>query len=80
MVPASAASPQAWDGGPGMKSSLSSDFAGIEGQAAIDSDLAASFHQSLPGRANGNGSNTTHNIVGFQGVTITQADRQRLAT
>jgi Flp pilus assembly protein TadG len=72
LVPVSASSPQPWAGGPGMKSALKDDFAGAAGQARlipVFQPVSTSPYQA----ASGNGNNTTYNIVGFVGVTITQA-------
>ncbi len=73
LMPVSPSSPKAWAGGPGMKSTLQSNFAGAMGQPRIIpvfQPVSTSPYQA----ANGSGSNTTYNIVGFVGVTITQAD------
>jgi len=73
LMPVSPSSPQPWAGGPGMKSALQSDFASAMGQGRLIplfQPVSTSPYQA----ANGNGSNATYNIVGFVGVTITQAD------
>ena len=72
LVPVSPSSPQAWDGGPGMKSTLESDFSGVEGQSRllpVFQPVSTSPYQA----AAGSGSNATYNIVGFVGVTISHA-------
>jgi Flp pilus assembly protein TadG len=72
-VPASTSSPATWSGGPGLKSNLRSDFAGIMGQSRlvpVFQPVSLSPYQA----AGGNGNNTTYSIVGFVGVTISQAD------
>ncbi len=73
LVPVSTSSPQPWAGGPGMKSSLQSDFASVMGQGRII-PIFQPVSESPYQAANGNGSNTTYNIVGFVGVSISEAD------
>lgn len=71
-MPVSPTSPMPWTGGPGLKSNLVSDFASIMGQPRLIplfQPVSTSPYQA----ASGNGSNTTYNIVGFVGVTITVA-------
>jgi Flp pilus assembly protein TadG len=72
-VPASTSSPTTWSGGPGLKSNLRSDFASIMGQGRLI-PVFQPVSQSPYQATNGNGNNTTYNIVGFVGVTISQAD------
>ncbi len=72
LVPVSSSAPQSWKGSPGLKSSLSSDFAGAMGQPRllpVFQPVSTSPYQA----ASGNGSNASYQIVGFVGVTITQA-------
>jgi hypothetical protein len=73
LVPASNSSPTVWSAGPGLKSSLQSDFASVMGQGRLI-PVFQPVSQSPYQAANGNGNNTTYNIVGFVGVTISQAD------
>jgi Flp pilus assembly protein TadG len=74
LLPVSLTAPEWWDGSPGLKSSLSGAF----------SDLAsAGTHKLIPlfkpastspyQGPKGQGSNSYYDIVGFAGVTITQA-------
>ena len=72
-VPASLNKPKEWAGGPGMKSSLKSDFQAAMGQTRL-MPVFQPVSTSPYVAASGNGSNATYAIVGFVGVTITQAD------
>jgi hypothetical protein len=73
MVPLSTNSPQAWTGGPGLKSPMQGDFASVMGQPRLV-PVFQPVSQSPYQAANGSGSNTTYNIVGFVGVTISESD------
>lgn len=69
--PVSQDSPRSWKGSPGLKSSLSKSFTDIVGQPRL-LPLFTPASQNPYQAAAGNGSNTTYNIVGFVGVTVTQ--------
>jgi Flp pilus assembly protein TadG len=72
LLPATPSSPAPWKGGPGLKSTLVTNFASIMGLPRlmpIFQPISTNPYQA----ASGNGSNTYYNIVGFVGVTITQA-------
>src|SRR5579863_2423375 len=71
-VPVSQQSPVAWKGSPGLKSNLVSDFASIIGQPRL-LPLFQPASSNPYQAATGNGSNTKYNIVGFVGVSVTQA-------
>lgn len=73
-LPVSTQAPKAWKGSPGLKSELRREFAEIVGQPRL---LPLFKPASLAPyqAASGSGSNATYNIVGFVGVTITQATR-----
>jgi Flp pilus assembly protein TadG len=75
LVPVSISNPEQWKSGPGLKSTLVTNFQDVMGDAnllplfkAVNSDT--SNYQA----ASGSGQNTTYAIVGFVGVTVTQAD------
>ena len=71
-VPATPSDPSSWSGGPGMKSSLKDDFQTAMGETRlmpVFEPVSTSPYQA----ASGNGSNATYAVVGFVGVTITQA-------
>ncbi len=70
--PVSQTSPKAWKGSPGLRSTLTSDFASIIGQPRL-LPLFQPASMNPYQAASGNGSNTTYNIVGFVGVTVTTA-------
>jgi len=63
LLPVSPQQPAYWAAGPGMKSTLQTDFASIMGEAR----LVPLYDGSLGSQGNG------YPIVGFAGVTITQA-------
>jgi Flp pilus assembly protein TadG len=77
LVPVSMDAPQAWKCGPGLKSTLVSDFQSVMGVANLlplfkpvnDGSNGQSYQA-----ASGTGQNATYQIVGFVGVTVTQAD------
>ncbi|MEI8374371.1 MAG: pilus assembly protein TadG-related protein [Planctomycetota bacterium] len=73
LVPVSLSSPKAWAGGPGLKSSLGNDFANAMNQSRL-LPVFQPVSTSPYVAAGGNGSNSYYNIVGFVGVSITQAD------
>jgi len=73
LAPVSLTSPESWSGGPGMKSTLQSDFASRIGQPALI-PLFMPVSTNPYQAASGNGSNATYSIVGFAPVTISEAD------
>lgn len=74
LLPIAPASPQSWKGGPGLKSTLSSDFASMMGQPVLIPIFQAVQYSPSYVAASGSGSNSYYNIIGFVGATITQAD------
>ncbi len=73
LVPVTPDAPQPWKVGPGLKSSLIPNF---HSQMGVPNLIPLFVPASpLPNyvAANGTGQNATYNIVGFVGVTITQA-------
>src|SRR5262249_22197838 len=77
LLPVTATNPQQWKAGPGLKSTLVSDFQSVMGEAnllplfkAVNSGSGGQGYQA----ASGTGQNATYAIVGFVGVTVTQAD------
>jgi len=70
LMPVSPSSPKAWSGGPGMKSTLQSDFASVMNTPR----LIPVFQPVSTSPYQGANNNGTYNIVGFVGVTITEAD------
>jgi hypothetical protein len=74
LLPVSPSNPPAWKCGPGLKSTLLSNFQSAMGE----SNLIPLFqpYSPLPNyiAANGTGQNATYAVVGFAGVTISQAD------
>jgi hypothetical protein len=78
LVPVSPAAPQPWKVGPGLKSTLLSNFQGQEGVPNLIPLFAPANMGSGQGStgyvaAVGTGQNATYAVVGFVGVTITQA-------
>jgi Flp pilus assembly protein TadG len=73
LVPVSPASPQNWTGGPGMKSTLESDFFDVRGQARLLPVFQPVSTSPAYQAASSEGSNAYYAIVGFVGVTIRQA-------
>ena len=86
-MPGQSSGPQPWKAGPGLKSTLQSNFAGQMGvpnliplfvpQSAPSGwmSLTANATANTPYQAgNGNGQNNTYAVVGFVGVTISEAD------
>jgi hypothetical protein len=73
LVPVSPDAPQAWKAGPGLKGTLVSSFQADMGVP----NLLPLFAPVSPApnyvAASGSGSNATYAIVGFVGITITQA-------
>jgi hypothetical protein len=83
LLPVSVSSPAQWKVGPGLKSTLESNFASVIGEPLLIpifqplSPAASTPPPSSPGSsytaATGSGSNATYAVVGFAGVTITSA-------
>jgi hypothetical protein len=82
LVPVSMSSPKSWKCGPGLKSTLQSNFYSqmgvpnliplfipVSGPSGMQA-LSTGSYQA----ASGSGQNATYAIVGFAGVTISQAD------
>ena len=72
LVPVSVANPKLWEGGPGLKSTLVDDFQSIMNtprSIVLFTPVSTSPYIA----ASGQGSNTFYKIVGFAGVTVTQA-------
>ncbi len=76
LLPVSPTSPEPWKAGPGLKSTLLSNFQSQIGQPNLIPLFQAS--NPVPGTsyvaATGTGQNATYSIVGFAGITISQAD------
>jgi hypothetical protein len=73
LLPVSLSAPAQWKGGPGMKSTLQTDFASQIGKPnliPLFKPVSTNPYQA----ATGNGSNTYYSIVGFAMVSISQAD------
>jgi Flp pilus assembly protein TadG len=74
LLPVSPAAPQPWTVGPGLKSTLLSNFQSVIGLP----NLIPLFQSNSPlpnyVAAAGTGSNATYAIIGFVGVTISQAE------
>ncbi len=71
-LPVSLESPKPWKGSPGLRSTLKTEFEQIIGQPRLlplFQPASISPYQA----ASGVGSNATYNIVGFVGVTVTEA-------
>jgi Flp pilus assembly protein TadG len=72
LVPVSASTPEPWIGGPGMKDTLQGYFVGVENKPRlipVFQPVSTSPYQA----AGSQGSTAYYNIVGFVGVTITEA-------
>jgi hypothetical protein len=73
LLPVSPNNPEPWKVGPGLKSTLLSNFQSVMGEP----NLIPLFQPVSPipnyVAASGNGQNATYAIIGFVGVTITQA-------
>jgi Flp pilus assembly protein TadG len=79
LLPVSPDAPQPWKVGPGLKSTLVSDF---QSQMGVPNLIPLFVPASpLPDyvAASGNGQNATYAIIGFVGVTVTQASGNGLA-
>ncbi len=81
LLPVSPTNPEPWKAGPGLKSTLLSDFQsqmGVPNLIPLFAPVSPTgSNPSSPGNsyvaATGNGQNATYAIIGFVGVTITQA-------
>jgi Flp pilus assembly protein TadG len=78
LVPVSMQAPQPWKVGPGLTSTLLDNFQSVEGQPnLIPLFQAAQYPSAANGNtyiaASGTGQNAAYNIVGFAGVTVSQA-------
>jgi hypothetical protein len=77
LLPVSPTAPQPWKCGPGLKSTLVSNFASVMGDPNL-LPLFIPVNDGTNGQpyqaASGQGQNTYYNICGFVGVTVTQAD------
>ncbi len=73
LLPVSLSAPASWKVGPGMNSTLLTNFQSVMG----DPNLIPLFQPASPlpsyVAASGTGQNATYSVVGFAGVTITQA-------
>src|SRR5262249_31951745 len=72
LLPVSPSAPQPWKCGPGLKSTLVSDFQSQMGVPNLIPLFVPASTQPYVA-ASGDGSNATYAIIGFVGVTITQA-------
>jgi len=72
MLPVSATSTKLWEGGPGMKSTLRCNFANIIGQPRLI-PLFEPIQRTPYQAATGEGSHTYYQVLGFGGVTVTEA-------
>jgi Flp pilus assembly protein TadG len=72
MLPVSPTARKMWEGGPGMKSTLRSNFYGIIGKPRL-LPLFEPISRDPYQAATGEGSHTYYQIQGFGGVTITEA-------
>jgi Flp pilus assembly protein TadG len=76
LLPVSPSSPEPWKCGPGLKSTLLSDFQlqiGVPNLIPLFAPVTAIPNPALYQAATGNGQNATYAIIGFVGVTITEA-------
>ncbi len=73
LLPVSPSAPEPWKVGPGLKSSLLSAFQSQMGVPNLIPLFVPASPQPNYVAASGNGQNATYAIVGFVGVTITQA-------
>jgi hypothetical protein len=75
MLPVSMTNPEQWKVGPGLKSTLVTNFQDVMGEPNLlplfkPVNSSSADYQA----ASGNGQGATYAIVGFVGVTVTQAD------
>jgi Flp pilus assembly protein TadG len=79
LLPVSPSAPEPWKTGPGLKSTLVSDFQSVMGEPNLI-PLFVPVNDGSNGQdyqaASGTGQNATYAIVGFAGVTVTQATGQ----
>jgi Flp pilus assembly protein TadG len=73
LIPVSPSAPEEWKGGPGMKSTLQSNFASVEGQPTLIPIFQAVQYSPSYIAASGNGQGSYYAIIGFVGVTVTTA-------
>jgi Flp pilus assembly protein TadG len=73
LFPVSPSAPQQWKAGPGLKSTLLSDFQSQMGEANLIPLFAPVSELPNYTAASSQGQNATYAIVGFAGVTITEA-------
>ena len=77
LLPVSPSAPESWKAGPGMKSTLVTDFQSVMGQPNLI-PLFVPVNDGTNGQpyqaASGQGSNTYYQIIGFVGVKVSQAD------
>jgi Flp pilus assembly protein TadG len=77
LLPVSLNAPEAWKDGPGLKSTLVTNFQSVMGEAnllPLFKPVTAYGTDGTYQAAAGSGQNATFEIVGFVGVTVTQAD------
>ncbi|HEY7330346.1 MAG TPA: pilus assembly protein TadG-related protein [Gemmataceae bacterium] len=74
LLPVSSSNPEPWKVGPGLKSTLVSNFQSIMGVPSLIPLFVPVSPLPNYVAASGNGQNATYAVVGFAGVTITQAD------
>lgn len=79
LLPVSMSAPEPWKVGPGLKSTLVSDFNSQMGVPNLIPLFVPASPQPNYVAASGNGQNATYAIVGFVGVTVTQASGNGLA-
>jgi Flp pilus assembly protein TadG len=73
LLPVSPAAPEPWKCGPGLKSTLLTDFQSQIGVPNLIPLFVPASPQPNYVAASGNGQNATYAIVGFAGITISQA-------
>jgi Flp pilus assembly protein TadG len=78
LVPVTMASPKSWKGGPGLKSTLVSNFESVEGEPNLIPLFQAVQYPSASNgytyiAASGTGQNATYAVVGFVGITVSNA-------
>jgi Flp pilus assembly protein TadG len=78
LLPVSPSAPQEWKGGPGLKSTLVSNFQSVMGRPSLIPIFVA-VQYPTPGNdyiyiaASGQGQGSYYSIIGFVGVTVSQA-------
>jgi Flp pilus assembly protein TadG len=73
LLPVSPSAPQPWKCGPGLTSTLVSDFQSMIGEPTLIPLFAPAQPQPSYVAASGNGQSATYAIVGFAGVTVSEA-------